>query len=173
MGGGFFARDVPRWIYAVLAFGCITYVVDRWSADRAGTAVVERVREVTVPHGAGRGAYRMNWVVVDLTDGGRFEAPASAGALHAGDTLLVERTRIFGAVRTYRRGPNASRSCAEACDDALEMQVLVGITGLVALVLLLPVWSEDQRIGARVVLFLFLVILSFYLLVLHGPRLLA
>lgn len=172
-GGGFFARELPRWLYAVLAVGCITYVVDRWTKDRSDMAVVERVRNVPVRHGAGRGAYRMNWVVVDLKDGARFETPASAGSLHAGDTLLVERTLIFGTVRRYRRPAMTIWSYVEAQDDALEMQVLVFITGIVALVLLVPVWSEDQRTGGRVVLLLLLVILSFYLLAMHGPRFLS
>lgn len=157
----------------MLAVGCITYVVDRWTKDRADRAVVERVRDVSVRHGAGRGAYRMNWVVVDLKDGGRFETPALAGSLHAGDSLLVERTRIFGTVRRYRRPAMTIWSYVEAQDDALEMQVLVFITGIVALVLLVPVWSEDQRTGGRVVLLLLLVILSFYLLAMHGPRFLS
>jgi hypothetical protein len=170
---GIFKRDLPRWLYALLALACSAYAADHWLKPVVETGRVDAVSEVNVRQGAGRSASWVNWTVLDLANGAGLEFPSGRGAFQVGDTLLVEVSPVFKVVRRFHRPGQASWSEAGFSGDTEEMFVLVPVVGLLALLLLATGWSDDGRTMLRLVLIVLLFVWSLYMLGIHGPRLLS
>lgn len=170
---GIFKRDLPRWLYVLLAAVSFAYSADHWIPPWIEQCAIESVKEVSVREGSGRGARRQNWSVVDLANGAGFEKPSGTGEFAAGDSLLVVLSPLFKVVRSFQRPGFTYWTEVGRSGDTQEMFLLVPIVGLLSLMLIWMGWTEDTRTILRVVLLLFLFIWGMYMLGIHGPRLLA
>ncbi len=133
------------WVYLVLMIAMAMVITDRHLLPDMAISTITAAEQTKVETRSGGHTTITYWTVVDLSDGTRFQTQAVAGVFPIGDTLEVRQSALFGhttAYRNLRRG--GSWVVLEASEEGFE-----GFPYLVlacCLLLLMPWWSEDNRL---------------------------